>query len=62
MNAGLEKQGIERGLSSKTVLYPLLFFRFHFRGFDVIENSHHGARCRLQLPPQPRDGKVPFIR
>ena len=23
---------------------------------------HHGACCRPQLPPQPRDGKVPFIR
>jgi len=40
----------------------IMLMDFPFRGFDVISKSHHGTRCRLRLPPQPRDGEVPFIR
>jgi hypothetical protein len=29
-----------------------------FRGFDVIAKFHHGNRCPLWLPPQPREGEV----
>jgi hypothetical protein len=35
---------------------------FPFRGVDVVLKLHHGTRCRLRLPPLPRDGEVPFIR
>ena len=35
---------------------------FPFRGVDVNCKLHHGTRCRSWLPPQPRDGEVPFIR
>ena len=35
---------------------------FPFRGSDEVWKRHHGTRCRPRLPPQPRDGEVPFIR
>ncbi|TMQ77846.1 hypothetical protein ACCUM_2564 [Candidatus Accumulibacter phosphatis] len=35
---------------------------FPFRGVDVSRKFHHGTRCRSRLPPQPRDGELPFIR
>ena len=35
---------------------------FPFRGLDEVRKLHHGTCCRPRLPPQPRDGEVPFIR
>jgi len=33
-----------------------------FRCVDEMTWSHHSTCCRLQLPPQPRDGEFAFIR
>ncbi len=35
---------------------------FPFRGVDEMTKFHHGTCCRWRLPPQTRDGEVPFIR
>ncbi len=45
--------------SIPTVIMPM---DFPFRSFDEMCKFHHGTRCRSRLPPQPRDGEVPFIR
>ena len=47
---------------ARSIPTVIMFMDFPFRGFDVRCKLHHGTRCRLRLPPQPRDGEVPFIR
>ncbi len=47
---------------ARSIPTVIVLIDLSFRGFDVIEKSRHGTRCRLRLPPQPRDGEVPSIR
>ena len=47
---------------ARSIPTVIMFMDFPFRGVDEMARFHDGACCRPRLPPQPRDGEVPFIR